>query len=349
MSIKVLQPGPLTTVQDLGRTGLQKYGVIVSGAVDSFALRTANLLTGNDENAAGLEMTLSGATLLFEEDALIAICGGDFQPLIQGIPVGMWRPILVKKGAELSFTSAKMSYDKPTGARVYLAVSGGFDIPETMGSKSTYLRAEIGGYHGRPLKKGDRLPLANKVGSFFFAKRETKRDNRYFSEASWCVGPSLLPMYSSSPNVRIIPGKEFQYFTDTSKENFFTQSFKVTPLSDRMGYRLEGTPLLLNEKREMLSEPTTFGTIQVPSNGQPIILLADRQTTGGYPCIGYVISADLPLVAQTKPGDTLTFSVTSVEEAQKVLIKQEKDLMFLKKWLTIKLNNLLGGFSYEEN
>ncbi|HSU80227.1 MAG TPA: biotin-dependent carboxyltransferase family protein [Candidatus Angelobacter sp.] len=330
MSLKVLQPGPLTTIQDLGRTGFQKFGVIVSGAVDAFALRVANLLTGNDENEAGLEMTLSGAKLLFEEDALIAICGGNFQPLIQGIPVGMWKPILVKKGAELSFASTQ---NKTAGARAYVAVSGGFALPEEMGSKSTYLRAELGGFEGRALKKGDRLPLAKKKGLPPF-----KKENRYFSEAPWFVSPSLLPRYSSHPSVRVIPGKELSCFTNASIKDLFTQPYKITPQSDRMGYRLDGTPLILKEKREMLSEPTTFGTIQIPSNGQPIVLLADRQTTGGYPCIGYVITADLPLVAQTKPGDTLTFYETTMEIAQAALIKREKDVQLLKKWLSVKLS-----------
>jgi antagonist of KipI len=340
MSIKVLQPGPLTTIQDLGRTGFQKFGVIVSGAVDPFALRVANLLTGNDETEAGLEMTLSGATLLFEEEALIAICGGNFQPLIQGIPVGMWKPILVKKGSELSFASTRTGTADTAGARVYVAVSGGFDLPETMGSKSTYLRAKMGGFQGRSLKKGDRLPLSKKSEISTFEKRETKKNNRYFSEVSWFVSPSILPKYSSHPTVRVIPGKEFSSFNEVSIRDFFNHPYKVTPHSDRMGYRLEGPPLVLKEKQEMLSEPTTFGTIQVPSNGQPIVLLADRQTTGGYPCIGYVISADLPLVAQTKPGDTLTFCETTVEAAQTIYIKQEKDLQLLKKWLTIKLGIL---------
>jgi antagonist of KipI len=329
MSIKVLQPGPLTTVQDLGRTGFQKFGVIVSGAVDAFALRVANLLTGNDETEAGLEMTLSGAKLLFEEEVIIAICGGEFQPLIQGRPVGMWKPIFIEKGSELSFA---LPQSGTPGARVYVAVSGGFDLPETMGSKSTYLRAKIGGFRGRPLKKGDQLKLAKKTALPPFQKK-----NRFFSEASWSLSPSLLPNYSSQPSVRVIPGKAFSSFTEASKGAFFNQPYKVTPQSDRMGYRLEGTPLVLKEKRDMLSEPTTFGTIQVPSNGQPIVLLADRQTTGGYPCIGYVISADLPLVAQTKPGDTLTFCETTIEEAQSIYIKQEKELHLLKKWLNVKL------------
>lgn len=333
MSIKVLHPGPLTTVQDLGRTGFQKFGVIVSGAVDAFALRVANLLTGNDETEAGLEMTLSGAKLLFEEEALIAICGGAFQPLIQGMPVGMWKPIFVEKGAELSFA---LPQSGTAGARVYLAVAGGFDLPETMGSKSTYLRAEIGGFQGRALKKGDQLPLAKKRALPPFQKK-----NRYFSEASWSVSPSLIPKYTVHPSVRVIPGKAFSSFTEASIGAFFNQSYKVTPQSDRMGYRLEGTPLVLKEKRDMLSEPTTFGTIQVPSNGQPVVLLADRQTTGGYPCIGYVISADLPLVAQTKPGDKLTFCPTTVEESQSIYIKLEKELHLLKKWLTVKLGSFI--------
>ncbi|HET6872401.1 MAG TPA: biotin-dependent carboxyltransferase family protein [Sporolactobacillaceae bacterium] len=338
MSIKVLQPGPLTTVQDLGRTGFQKFGVIVSGAVDTFALKVANLLVGNEETEAGLEMTLNGARLLFEEEAVIAICGGAFQPLIQGIPVGMWKPILIKKGSELSFAQAMPS---KAGARVYLAVSGGFSLPSKMGSKSTYLRAKMGGFEGRPLKKGDLLPFAPKEAGLSFNpdKLGTKRNSHYFSEASWSLSHSLIPKYSSQPQLRVLPGKELTSFTEDSIDAFFNQAYKVTPQSDRMGYRLDGPSLTLKEKRELLSEPTAFGTIQVPSGGQPIVLLSDRQTTGGYPCIGYVITADLPLIAQTKPGDSLTFIETTVEKAQALLIKQEKELLVLKKWLNIKLRH----------
>lgn len=327
MSIKVIQPGPLTTVQDLGRLGFQKIGVSVSGACDTFALRVSNLLVGNPENEAALEMTLYGTTLDFNENHLISICGGDFQPEINGTRAGLWRPIFVKKGAVLHIPP---SY---SGARLYLAVSGGIDVPSILGSKSTYLRAGFGGFQGRPLKKDDILPIGppplNSESIIDLLKKAHKK--RSFFQTSWSVSQNLLPNYQTTPIIRVIPSHETDLFRAPSINAFYSSHYEVTPQSDRMGYRLKGEKLELMTVQKRLSEPLTAGTVQVPPNGQPILLLADRQSIGGYPSIGHVATVDLPLVAQTKPGDHLNFVKTTLEDAQEAFIKREKSIQILKR------------------
>lgn len=330
--IRILKPGLLTSVQDLGRYAYQKYGVIASGAMDPFAHRVANLLVGNDENTPTLEMTMMGPVIRFEEEALLAICGGDLSPEINGTPVGSWRTILVKKGSELKFGPCR------TGTRAYLAVAGGFSVPTVMGSKSTYLRAQVGGFKGRALKEGDCLPfgakseLSVKMETYFRAICEND-----FSDAGWFVASKIIPSYEKKSPVRIMKGRQFDLFTKDSQEKLLKEAFQVTTQSDRMGYRLEGPSLSLQRQKEMVSEAVLFGTIQVPSDGNAIILLADRQTTGGYPKIGQVATVDLPLVAQAKPGDKLTFSLISLDEAQQLILERERDIQQLKQGISLKL------------
>lgn len=312
--LTISKGGMQTTVQDLGRPGFQKYGVVAAGAMDPYALRIANILVGNEENTAALEITLMGPEILFERDALISICGGDLSPQLDGTAAGLWKPIAVKKGQVLTFGTPRR------GSRAYLAVAGGINVPEIMGSRSTYLRAALGGFGGRALKSGDRLAIG---------------DSPNFSLAghSWFM-PS--PYYSSKPEIRVIPGRQFDSFSEASRERFFTELFSVSSQSDRMGYRLEGPKLALSKQQEMLSEAVVFGSIQVPSDGNPIILMADRQTAGGYPKIAEVITVDLPLISQLKPGDRLRFTEVSVEEAQGLLRQQEKTIRCLKSAIQLK-------------
>lgn len=332
MGIEIKSPGLLTTIQDLGRYGFRKYGIIVSGAMDFFAHRIANILVGNEEGEGTLEITLMGPKILINEDTLISICGADLSPKINETPVSMWRPIYVKKGSTLSFGKSNI------GTRTYVAFAGSFNVEEIMGSKSTYLRAEIGGYEGRQLKKGDILQLKKPSKRALEIMNDIIGDinKSGFGYPKWFISKKILPDYKSHPIVRIIRGGEFNYFSAESKERLFGSKFTITPQSDRMGYRLNGASLKTKEKIEMISEAVALGTIQVPDDGNPIILLADRQTSGGYPKIGQVISVDIPVVAQLKPGDSISFYEVSLEEAQKLYIEREQNIEDIKRTLKIK-------------
>lgn len=316
--LKIIKSGLQTTVQDLGRYGFQKYGVIASGAMDPFAHRIANLLVGNEEGEATIEITLVGPVIQFQAEVFIALCGGDLSPKINGQDVGMWRTIAVQKGDSLTFGAPR------TGCRTYLAISGGLAVPKVMHSKSTYLRAGIGGFHGRALKAGDEIELNPLPNERIAALRK---------ETDWMAPPLR---YSDSPVIRIMKGRQFELFNDDSKKRVFTDAFSVSSHSDRMGYRLEGSLLSLEEPSELISEAVAFGSIQVPSDGNPIVLLADRQTTGGYPKIGQVASVDLPLVSQLKPGNQLRFQEVSLQEAQALYIEQEQRIRELKVGIHLK-------------
>jgi antagonist of KipI len=316
MGIKVIKAGLLTTVQDLGRYGYRKDGMIVSGAMDTVALRTGNVLLGNPEQEAGIECTLLGPVVLFEAEQLVAVTGGDLSATIDGSPVPMWRPFKVNKGSVLSFGRPVL------GCRSYLTVCGGFDLPEILGSYATYLRAGIGGWKGRALKAGDVIP---------FKKLYSSSDGKF----NWSPGQKMYPDYQGK-TIRVIKGPEFNLFTEKSIVSFFTEEFKISREADRMGYRLDGPVLQLSAAQEMLSAAVAFGTIQVPGQGTPIVLMADHQTTGGYPRIAQVVSADLTLLAQMKPGDSISFELITLDQAQELLLSAEQRLKQLKQTLTFK-------------
>lgn len=333
--ITITKPGLLSTIQDLGRFGYQKYGVITSGAMDSLSHRIANILVGNAENKPTIEMTFLGPIIQFQQDALIAICGGDLSPTIQNRPVRMWRPVLIRKGAQLKFAQAH------TGCRAYLAVAGGFSIPSIMNSTSTYIRANVGGFHGRALKAGDQLSFAEipALSSKLMKKLLNRDPDLPFVEMDWSVSTDLIPKFKKESVIHVINGRHSHLFTKESQEWLWTKPFQITLQSDRMGYRLNGPRLHLEKPMEILSEAVTFGTIQVPADGNPIILMADRQTTGGYPKIGEIASIDLSFLAQAKPLDTIFFTNISLEEAQLLLIERERKIKQLKHGI----NYLLGG------
>ncbi|ARK25525.1 KipI antagonist [Sporosarcina sp. P37] len=315
MSVNVLNPGLLTTVQDIGRTGSQKFGVLVSGAMDSYSMRIANLLVGNDEREGVLEITLFGTGLQFDEDTLIAITGGDLQTTVDGIHVPNWRPLLIRKGSVLKFGFSI------EGCRAYLAIAGGIDIPVVMGSKSTYLVAGIGGFNGRALQQNDTLSFGELTES---NERVWTSIEKLGGTADWAVPYHPFISLESVQTIRIIKGTEYERFNDTSKKRLVTQPYVVTPQSNRMGLRLEGSELALIEKLELLSEGVTFGTVQIPPNGKPIILMADRQTAGGYPKIAQVITADLGSLSQVKPNSKLHFQLITHAEAERELIAKEE-------------------------
>lgn len=332
--LKVMKSGLLTTIQDLGRHGYQKEGIVVSGAMDEVAHRVANRLVGNAPASPTLEITLMGPVIEFEEDTLIALCGGDLAPLIDGYPVDTWRPILVKKGCELRFGRPR------TGFRVYMAVAGSYDIPSVMNSTSTYLRAHLGGYKGRALEDGDRLstlpPSEKSLRLMEILRNENSFDT--YKESSFRVAPDFTQPVKSGQTIRVTKGREFDSFSKDSLEAFQKERFTINSQSDRMGYRLNGPALARQRNEDLISEAVSFGTVQVPSDGTPILLLADRQTTGGYPRIAQVATVDLPKVAQLKPGEEMHFEVITQEQSQQLYLDREKQLQQLFIGIQTKFN-----------
>ncbi|EOP95666.1 biotin-dependent carboxyltransferase family protein [Bacillus cereus] len=328
MDVEVLHAGMFTTVQDLGRSYYQQFGVPVGGAMDKNALRLINMLVGNEENEAGLEMTILGPKLLIKKTTLLAIGGADMEPLLNGERIPLWRPILAEEGSMLCFGKVK------SGCRAYVTFAGGIHIERTMGSKSTYIRAAIGGIEGRMLKKGDCFQIGtySEMANRFI--QDLQKDERI--KTKWVISNSVIPKYKKHPKLRVITDFEYDQFIEESRKAFFTKEYKVSNYADRMGYRVEGEVLNRIEEKEILSSPVTFGTIQVPNGGQPIILMVDRQTTGGYPRMGNIISVDLPLLAQLKPGDYVSFEKITLEEAEQLYIEQEVNSNLLKRFIALR-------------
>ena len=305
--LDVVAPGLMTSVQDLGRLGAQALGMPVAGATDAIALRLANAVAGNPENTAALEIGYLGPTLVAACDGVRVVLGGKakltLQPAGDGAarPVQPWRSLLLKRGDKLTIGAVE------EGGVAYLAVAGGFAIPAFMGSLSTYMRSGLGGFEGRALKAGDRLPL-NVVAA--------EGDERELADEI---------DYGSGP-VRVVLGPQDDRFTAKGIETFLSATYTVTKEADRMGIRLDGDSIEHTRGADIASEGVVTGSIQVPGNGKPIILMADRQTTGGYTKIATVISADLPRVGRMKPGDTLTFAAVAVAEAETIRRAQEQQV-----------------------
>lgn len=343
LSIRVLSPGLLTTIQDLGRWGYQKFGVVVGGAMDPFACRVANWLVGNEEGAAVLEITLLGPKLLFTEDTLLSLCGANLSPRVNGYPLPLWRTIWVRRGSVLSFGAPV------AGCRAYLAVAGGFDLCPVMGSRSTYLRAGLGGWKGRALQAGDELPvqpptaLAQSAMKSLLRQKGWREAKSPFVASHWTIHRDIFPPYQRHPCLRVLRGPQFSWFTPQSQELFFRETFQVTTQSDRMGYRLVGPMLQLSESMELISEAVTWGTIQVPAGGQAIILMADRQTTGGYPKIAQVAAVDWPVLAQVAPGEMLRFRELSLAAAEHALLQREAAMQRLRKSIFWRLSGEVEG------
>jgi biotin-dependent carboxylase-like uncharacterized protein len=324
MSITVLKPGLLSTFQDLGRVGYQHQGIPVAGAMDARAHRLASLLVGNDPaRTATLEITLQGPTLRFDTAACIAVGGALLGARLNGNAIPANRPLLARRGDVLAFgpppppaDAAAQAPGTPAqtalpGLRAYLAVHGGYALHRVMDSESTYLRSGFGGHEGRALAKGDVIGLRARLAPHTLDALE---------EALWQTRLYLpAPLIAQARStVRALPGRQWDEFTQAARELFTTGSFVVTPQSERMGYRLSGPQLAMQAPRQMLSEATCFGTVQVPADGLPIVLMADRQTTGGYPKIAQVATVDLPVLAQAAPGSTLRFEMITIEAAQRL-------------------------------
>jgi antagonist of KipI len=311
--LEVIQPGALTTIQDRGRYGYQQYGVSVSGAMDKFSLRAANLLAGNDDGEAALEITVVGPKLRALRPCRISITGADLSPRINGRPLAMWQSAEVKEGDLLSFGAAR------SGCRTYLAVWGGIDAPLTMGSRSTHILSRLGGLSGRALAPGDVL-AANDPGKGFFRPHP-----------SFSFSREEIPVYGREWRVRVVPGPQGDYFSSRGIETFYGQTYTITPQANRMGYRLSGPKIEHKAAADILTDATPPGSVQVPGDGQPIVLLADGQTTGGYSKIAVVISPDQDLLAQARPGDKVRFCRIGVVEAQRLIKEGEERIRGMKK------------------
>jgi biotin-dependent carboxylase-like uncharacterized protein len=292
MSIRVLRPGLLSTIQDRGRHGLQHVGLCPGGAMDPVALALANALVGNARDEAALEITVIGPEIEFEEDSLVAVCGAEFKG---SFPHN--RPVLAPAGSRYNVGRAVR------GARAYLAVAGGFAVEPVLGSRSTFLPGRFGGLQGRALRHGDVLLLRDPASSEIFKKLKSKKDG----SVRWSAPPLTLP--DREPVLlHVLEGQHFGSFEPAAQRAFFEAVWRISPDSNRMGFRLEGPVLARAESDEVLSGPTCLGTVQVPANGVPIVLMADHQTTGGYPRIAEIASADVPRLAQLAPGGTVHFA-----------------------------------------
>lgn len=303
-ALQVVKPGLLTTIQDLGRYGHQASGVPVAGPMDAFSHRLANQLAGNDAAAATLEITLIGPELIVDANTTMAIAGAQFEATCDDRPVPMDASFTVTRGQRLKFGRIQQ------GARAYLAVAGGIQTPTLLGSRSTHLVSRMGGLHGRALTSGDVVPISDAL-----QPRPQRKSAGLMLPSK---GRALL---------RVMAGPQADWFHADALKTIGGVSFRISPQSNRMGYRLQGPPLTRTRDAELISEPVGIGAIQVPSAGEPILLMADRQTAGGYPKIGYVISADLPLAGQLAPGDFIEFHLCSRQEAVAALISRERQLL----------------------
>jgi antagonist of KipI len=309
MTAIVTRAGFLTSVQDLGRTGFRQFGVSTSGALDPFALRVANLFVSNDEAAAGLEITLGGLRLHFEDERIVAWCGGEFDVRFgpKSLPAG--HAARVRAGEEVKFGQSQI------GCRCWLAITGGVDLSVVLGSRSTDLRAQFGGFEGRTLRDGDVLPLGTRPGSSPPAR----------GISTWTAPHDWVSPAKRDPVLRFIPGVDGNRFNASSIRRLTSEAFTVSSDSDRMGVRLDGPKLERMDNVDLISEAVAPGTIQVPPSGKPILLLGDCQTIGGYPKIGHVITVDLGVAAQLRAGDRARFSEVSLADAHRLLLERERE------------------------
>jgi antagonist of KipI len=303
-NIEVLEPGLLTTVQDLGREGFGPMGVSPSGAADAVSLRLGNRLLANPGGAAALEMTLLGGAFRFPQGAVIALSGSDFGASLDGAPVILWESIQVRPGQLLRLGPTR------SGARCYLCVQGGIAVEPFLGSASTHILSGLGGFAGRALRRGDVLGIGPAAEPF------RKR----------CADVRAVESLSPRKALRVTAGPQSDWFSESSQLVFYTGSYRVAEESNRMGLRLEGNPVAPNPGREMITEGVSLGAIQVPAAGQPIILFVEQQTTGGYPKIANVISADFHSLGQLRPRDEIRFEQVTFETAHSLLQEQERAL-----------------------
>lgn len=319
MSIQILKAGILDTVQDLGRFGFSHWGVNPGGAMDLHAARVANMLVDNDPGWALLEIHFPAPQILFEQTALVSICGADFCPMISSTAVPLWQPVIIPKNSILYF-------DRPVwGARAYIAFHGGLDIPEWLGGSGTHLKAGAGGWEGRKLERFDQIHL----GETQLYYPGWQKEDLPFTTIPWKAG--MNDIYHPLLEIRLLPGPEWSELNGQSQTKLETDLFFIDPRSDRMGYYLKGPALERTASTEMLSAGVTRGTMQLLPDGQCILLMADHQTVGGYPRIAQVVAADWAKLAQIKPGHSIKFRMISMEEAETLWIDQEEGRLLMQK------------------
>lgn len=339
MSISVLAPGMLTTVQDSGRAGYAALGVGRAGAMDTLALRLANCLVGNVENAAALEMTLRGPRLRFDTDSLIAITGTTIDVHCDNAPVPAWRPVLLRAGSELVFGG--MAH----GARSYLCIAGGILIAPVLGSRCMDINAGIGPNNGRQLAAGDSLPTQAAPQDVCRELWQTLRTQsledrgkkRGFAAANWSLDSQPWLESGQQQPLRVVTGAHFPHLDLNSQRALFDTEFRIQADSNRVGYRLGGRKLELGKSLELVSAGVVPGTLQLPPGGDPIVLMAEAPTCGGYPRIAHVIAVDLARLAQRRPGDPLRFAETSLEHAQTRYLERERVLARIERNIAERL------------
>lgn len=305
MGILIESPGVLTTVQDLGRMGYQAYGVSPSGAMDRQSARLANILVGNRENEGVLEMTLGGARITFQQKNVIAVCGAPAPAALDGQPVQLYKALSVEVGQTLTFQYASQ------GMRTYIAFAGGLDIPLVMGSRSTHMKSGVGGFHGRKLQRGDYIGFRSPRASLPGQRLRQIEAGRF-------------PRSEETVVIRLLLGPQEDAFTELGLRTLFESLYEISRNSDRMGYRLIGQPIEQKDGSDIITDGIALGSVQVPASGLPIIMMADRQTTGGYAKIATVITQDISLLAQCPPGVKLRFVKCDVETAQALCVANRR-------------------------
>ena len=325
MSLQIIKAGILDTIQDQGRYGYQHLGINPSGAMDLYAAQLANALLGKDLNAAVIEIHFPTPKILFQKETIICITGANFSPTIDHKKIPVNQPIAINKNTVLHFE--KML----SGARCYLSIFHDLDLEKWLNSYSTNLVAGAGGFNGRALKKGDVINFKNNF------------DYKYLAEGnSFALLPWTIEATSLKKEIRFIKGNEWDWLTDDATKIFVEGNYKILNNSNRMGYRLEGIALKVKEEMQLISSGVTFGTIQLLPDGQLIVLMADHQTTGGYPRIGHVITADLPMLAQCNPGDEIKFKAVEIAIAEQEFIQQQRDLQQMQTGSKFKIEKLLN-------
>jgi len=325
MAFSIIKPGLLDTIQDLGRHGFGNWGVNPGGAMDIYAAQVANLLVGNDQHEAVIEIHFPGPQILFEQNTLIAITGADFSPTVNDEVIPRWQPVVVRKNTVLHFPSLVQ------GGRCYLSVHGGYCLKKWLNSYSTSLKAGV----GLQLKKGDELPFNE--STIYFAGLLKEQNN--FEILPWRVNTEKI--YQFPHEIGVIPGHEWPLLSSASRESFTEDNYLIHPSSDRMGYQLSGAPLSLDAAVELVSSAVSFGTVQLLPEGQLIVLMAEHQTTGGYPRIAHVVSAHLPKLAQLRPSDTIQFKLMDLESAEQLLVSRQKELHILQRSCMDHLNEMV--------
>ena len=319
MSIQILKAGILDTIQDLGRNGFSHWGINPGGAMDLHAASVANMLVDNEPDQAVLEIHFPSPQILFEQTALVSICGADFKPMINDQLVPLWQPIIIPKNSILFFDRLEW------GARAYIAFHGGLDIPQWLNSYSTHLKARAGGWEGRKLERFDQIHL----GETKMYYPAWQKENRAFTSLPWKAG--MQEVYEPLLEFGMLQGAEWEDLNENSRQMIHSDSFFIDPASDRMGYRLKGTRLTRLNDQEMISSGVTRGTIQLLPDGQLVLLMADHQTVGGYPRIGQVIAADLAKLAQVRPGHSIRFKKVKLQEAEDKWLSQQENKCTMQK------------------